>query len=131
MTRIVREVFPWATLLVALVVAALVAQPIAAASAKATQCGASGRNSVSSQFAIPAASRIFDYFPNMGKSPELSADDQPAYVVVFNNPYVAPVRVAQGRAATLAAQQDVICVLQADGTVNVYADVSRVGFKGP
>ena len=131
MKRIFRELFPWMALTCAVVLIAIVAQPLAAASAKAERCGANDKNAVAAQFAIPAASRIFDYFPNMGTSPELSEDNKPAYVVVFNDPYVSRVRVTPGRAPIVVSQQNVICVIQADGTINVYADVSRVGYSAP
>lgn len=106
------------------------AEHTVAATAQAMQCGATG-NTVAAQFKIPAASRIFDYFPHMGISPELSEDDGPAYVVVFSGDYVTPKSALAPNLAPKAAQQDVICVIQGDGTINVYADVSRVGYSAP
>lgn len=128
MNRMIRELRVWVLLTVAVACVMFLARPMAVASADAMACGAGDTNSVAVQFNIPAASLIFEYFPNMGISPELAADDQPAEVVVFDNPYETFTRGAPGTARRLNALQDVICVVQADGTVNVYADFSRVGF---
>lgn len=130
--RIVGFFAPFILLVAVLVFMAVAARPIAAAAAKADACGNSPVNSIGAQFAIPAASKIFDYFPYMGKTPELSRDDQPAYVVVFDGTYTAGwAAVDQGHPTTPRTYQDVICVIQSDGTVNLYAYVSRVGFTAP
>lgn len=97
------------------------------------ECGAL-TNTVETTFTIPAARDIWDYFPALGKSPELENDASPAFVVVFSGDYSraiagGPVGTSATREATV--YQGVICVVQANGTPNIYTDVSREGYRQP
>jgi hypothetical protein len=96
-------------------------------------CGAA-TNTVETSFTIPAARDIWDYFPALGKSPELENDASPAFVVVFSGDYSIP--LAGGPVVGAASGQpgvyhDVICVVQANGTPNIYTGVSRQGYRHP
>lgn len=95
------------------------------------QCGGAG-NSMADSFEIPAANEFWDYFPNAGLAPELSADDSPAYVVVFDGDYKAPaVGFKLGTSASDVTLSNVVCVVQSNGIVNVYFDVPQVGARRP
>ena len=101
-------------------------------SAEARNCGATDDNKVQAEFDVQAAKEIWTRFPAMLQAPELEVDDRPAHVVVFAGDYDArgmmtgnPLAVDPSNA--LAHQREVVCVVQSDGTVNVYTDVSRRG----
>lgn len=102
--------------------------------ARLAACGASGSNAVDVTFSIPAANRIWDFVPGLQESPELNRDDLPAFVVLFEGTYRSPFggTIKEGVAERVQkTYENVICVVQADGTINLYADVSRVGLALP
>ena len=94
-------------------------------------CGAGATgNTVDVAFSIPSASRIWEYLPHLGVTPELARDDQPAFVVLFKGD--ARVLTAyQPNVSEYKSYQDVICVLTSDGIPNFYAEVSREGMVHP
>lgn len=97
-------------------------------------CGATATNFVDTSFDIPAANRIWEFVPGLQDSPELVSDSAPAFVVLFEGDFTSPFggQPLQGQAERGPIKyHDVMCVVQADGTVNVYADVPRDGLKTP
>lgn len=95
-----------------------------------SQCGAdTPGNRVLVSFEIPAAGRIWDYFPAMGMAPELLSDGGPAFVAVFDGDYTGYWMTKAG--LTPEVVQDVVCVVTGDGELNVYFNVSRAGFVAP
>lgn len=108
----------------------LVLAPFAGAaplSAEARLCGASP-NVIEAEIKLAHARDVWVRFPAMLKAPELEADDRPATLVVFAGDFDTSAVGAAGngrqKPKTLEA---VVCVVQADGTLNLYHDVSRVG----
>ncbi len=97
---------------------------------EACGAGADGRNTAIAAFDISAASRIWDYLPALGISPELSNDDRPAYVAVFNDGYRVNLAGKPGFSG-VHTLSGVVCVIPADGIPILYSDVSRVGFRTP
>ncbi len=81
-------------------------------------------------FDISAASRIWDYLPALGISPELSSDDNPAHVVVFHDGFRITVAGKPGTSG-IATLNGVVCVIPSDGVPIFYSEVSRVGFHAP
>ena len=100
----------------------------AAKSAALVACGGD-RNAVESQFEIAHAKDIWSVFPAMLKAPELASDDSPAQVIVFSGAVDLSGMIAGGRA--VPPVDDVICVVQSDGTPNMYDGVSRSGYRQP
>jgi len=96
-------------------------------SPEAHRCGAD-RNAVVAEFSIDAARDLWDYLPAMLRAPELEQDDRSAHVVIFAgefDPSDVPM-VPTGQASQL---NEVVCVIQADGTLNLYSSVSRANSK--
>ena len=93
-------------------------------------CGGSpGKNVALEQFSIAAARDIWLEFPALARSPELESDT-PARVVVFRDGYDAKAAGIVGNIGSRAANLDkVVCVIQADGTRTVYANVSLQGSR--
>jgi hypothetical protein len=124
-TTIARSIGP-VVLGVALGLAAIV--PIASASGLSDQariCGAQG-NIIQAEFDLPTAKSIWTRFPALGLTPELASDSRPAHVVVFKGAF-DPSDLRFGRAGAPDRLERVVCVIQADGVVNLYTDVSRTG----
>jgi hypothetical protein len=106
----------------------LVLAPVAQAaklSDEARRCGAEG-NSVEADVVLPAARDIWKVLPALGITPELESDDQPARLIVFKDPYDPSGIQFVGDGAPKQLSQ-VICVIQDDGTLNLYLNVSRDG----
>lgn len=102
--------------------------PIATAarlSDQAKACGAEG-NQVQGEFDLKAASDVWQRFPALGITPELETDSRPAHVVVFRGDF-NPAGLQAGAGQPPDRLSRVICVVQDDGTVNLYFDVSRAG----
>jgi hypothetical protein len=78
-----------------------------------TRCGATP-NEVAYAFDIPAASRMWDYLPRFGISPELSEDSEPAFVVIFKGDVRLPIGGVPG-AGGIQTVSDVVCVIKSDG----------------
>jgi len=101
-------------------------------SVEARRCGAGPDDTVAAEFSIPSASGVWKQFPAMLRAPELEMDDRPASVVRFSGDYTPDGPVTGNpmsgstRPASLAGA---LCVIQADGTVNLYHDVSRNGSR--
>jgi hypothetical protein len=84
-------------------------------------CPGYGSATVLGEFTMPHAYSYRDYLPKMGITPELDRDPAPAYIVVFEG----PVSTYSG------VESNVVCVVQGDGTVNEYSDVSHEGMSLP
>ena len=84
-------------------------------------CPGYSASNVRAEFAIPKASSYRNFLPKMGRTPELDADSSPAYLVIFRG------TVSTGRGLV----EDAVCVVQSDGTANLYGGVSRVGILLP
>lgn len=97
----------------------------------ATRCGAS-RGMVQAEFSLDAAKDLWRAFPAMLRAPELERDDRPAQVVVFTGEFDAS-GVGIGNPAAQKPEalrlREVVCVVQADGTANIYHDVARDGSR--
>jgi hypothetical protein len=94
---------------------------------KSDECGGQG-NAVQAEFAISNASHVWKYLPAMLQAPELDSDSRPAYVAIFNGAFNTQNILIAGRGGPgVQEYQDVVCVIQEDGTVNIYTDVSRSG----
>ena len=91
--------------------------------------GAISGNEVSAAFDIPSAARIWDSLPSLGITPELERDNMPAFVVLFEDGYAPPPMNVLSESPSVL--NGVVCVVQRDGTVNLYYDVSRAGFRLP
>ncbi len=65
----------------------------------------------------------------MLKAPELEADTNLAHVVVFRGDFSLDGLMAGSENGNTVS--DVICIVQSDGTVNVYDNVSRAGESVP
>lgn len=114
---------------------ALVGVGLAQANVTDSQVGRCGEQDtdVQTAFNISAASRLWEYLPAMGLAPHLARDEAPAYVIVFRDDYVLDMSAAvprRGQSETVA-YHNLICVVQANGEINLYADVSRAGFRTP
>lgn len=94
-------------------------------SAEALACGAEG-NSVQGEFDLDHARGVWRHFPALGITPELEGDNRPAHVVVFKGQF-DPRGMAFGTDQTPPMMSRVLCVVQQDGTINLYYDVSRTG----
>lgn len=108
---------------------ALIAPSVGAAVAAtpAQRCGGS-YNAIQAQFDIAHASDIWQKFPALGITPELQSDLSPAHVVVFQGTFDASAMVLPNAdGAPSPVLTEVICVVQSDGTVNLYSNVSRQG----
>jgi len=92
---------------------------------QARACGAEG-NQVQAEFDLTAAKDVWQRFPALGISPELETDSRAAHVVVFRGDF-NPAGLQAGAGEPPARLSRVICVVQSDGTVNLYYDVSRAG----
>jgi hypothetical protein len=97
---------------------------------RTSQCGSEiPGNTVAAEFTIPEASHIWDNLPLLGITPELARDDRPAYVVLFDGDYHTLMVGVPGLEPP--SLQNVVCVITADGEINIYSNVSRVGFRAP
>jgi hypothetical protein len=92
---------------------------------EARACGAEG-NQVQAEFDLDEARGIWNRFPALGVTPELEGDSRPAHVVVFRGQF-DPRGLAFGTEREPPMMSRVLCVVQEDGTVNLYYDVSRTG----
>jgi len=103
------------------------------ADARLAACGAGGPNTVDVTFDIPAANRIWDFVPGLQETPELENDSAPAFVVLFSGNFTSPFggTFQGGGERAPRTYQNVMCVVQADGTVNLYADIPREGMTLP
>jgi hypothetical protein len=119
-----------AVALACLTAAAVIAPSVFGAppSKEALACGGT-RNKVLAEFDISRPSDIFRVFPAMLKSPELMDDPAPAHVVVFAGDFDLNGMISGPGNVPLV--QDAVCVVQADGTVNLYDGVSRAGMNLP
>lgn len=111
--------------------AAVLLVPGALGSAKSAESIACGgqRNAVDREFDIARPSEIWQHFPAMLKAPELEADTNLAHVVVFRGDFSLDGLMAGSENGNTVS--DVICIVQSDGTVNVYDNVSRAGESVP
>lgn len=96
-------------------------------SGAARACGAEG-NQVAAEISLSRASDVWDHLPGMLRAPELEVDTRPAQLVVFAGS-VDTRGIEMATADKPATLQLAICVVQADGTVNLYSDVSRAGSR--
>lgn len=107
---------------------AAVLVPVAGASIMSTEaksCGAQS-NTEQAEFSLAHGSDIWQSFPALGITPELENDSNAIHVVVFKGAFNdSTLVIGNGSAQPLLSE--VICVVQADGTVNVFSDVSRQG----
>lgn len=94
----------------------------------AIACGAR-QNRIEAEFDMARAADIWEIFPAMLRAPELEADGSPAHVVVFLGDFDMNGMVA-GR-DNIPLVQGAVCVVQSDGTPNLYDSVSRAGAKLP
>lgn len=109
--------------------AVLMAASSATGDLRLRACGADfPGNKVLASFEMAHGGEIWQHFPAMGLAPELSEASGTAFVVVFDGEYTASWLDDAGNPAVV---MDVVCVVTADGTVNVYYDVSRTGFRLP
>lgn len=76
---------------------------------------------------VARAASIRDRLPSMGFSPELWSDARPAFVVLFKDGFVPPPMAGIGEPPGMLDRA--VCVVQGDGTVNLYSNVSREGFS--
>lgn len=97
------------------------AAPSASDAVSGRTCPGYDPANVLAEFPMPHASSYREYLPKMGISPELDNDSEPAYMVIFNGPV----------ATYSGVESNVVCVVQHDGTANLYADVSRDGMTLP
>ena len=91
--------------------------------------GADGVNAHRVAFEISQASDVWKYISVMGRAPELELDPAPAYVVVFGDGYIP--RNVSGNGRRPAILDGVVCVVQADGRLNLYFDVDLNGLQAP
>ena len=114
--------------------AAAAAQPASsstniAADARLVACGASIQgNSVLRAFELARPDLVWNVLPAMGMAPELIDAAGPALVVVFDGEYSAPWSDDSGKQARVA---EAVCVVDAEGTANIYFNVSRQGMTLP
>jgi hypothetical protein len=99
-----------------------------ARSVMATTCGGT-TNPVQQEFDIAQAKDIWKVFPAMMEAPELASDSRPAHVVVYAGNFdLKGLIAAPGKIPVVS---DAVCVVQADGTPNLYENVSKAGAKLP
>ena len=99
-----------------------------ARSEMATTCGGTA-NPVQQEFDIAHAKDIWKVFPAMMEAPELSGDNGPAHVVVYSGNFdLKGLIAAPGKMPIVT---DAVCVVQADGTPNLYENVSKAGARLP
>ena len=107
----------------------LVVAPFAAGdytSDRARRCGGEG-NRIQAEFRLEHAHDFWQRFPAAGRAPELEIDDNPAEVVVFQGRYDMSKVSAHGIGPQPDHLSRVVCVIQSDGRVLLYADISRTG----
>lgn len=95
-------------------------------SAEAVACGGEA-NKVVAEFDLSRAEDLWQHLPAMLRTPELESDGRPAHVVLFADDFSTANIAAMGRVAKPATLNGVVCVVQADGVVNLYYDVARAG----
>ena len=119
-----------APIVLGVAVGLLVLAPFAAAAQRSAQLRACGgeSNTVLAEFDLAHARDIWQRLPAMLRAPELEQDERPAHVIVFGGSFETTDLGATGyggpKPQTLS---DVVCVIQADGTLNIYYGVSREG----
>jgi hypothetical protein len=94
----------------------------------ALACGGQG-NDIETEFDIARPSDIWRVFPAMLRAPALEDDTEPAHVVVFRGDVNLDAMVRAPGNVPLVS--DAVCVVQSDGTVNLYDSVSKAGAKLP
>ena len=81
------------------------------------------------EFHLDSAKDYHRFLPAMGRTPELDVDSSPAYIVIYSADVGV---VTAGQAGYVKkSYHDVVCVVQSDGAVNVYSDVSRQQWSRP
>jgi hypothetical protein len=94
----------------------------------ALACGGQS-NDIETEFNIARPGDIWRIFPAMLRAPELEADTEPAHVVVFRGAVNLDAMVRAPGAVPVVT--DAVCVVQGDGTVNLYDSVSKAGATLP
>ena len=111
----------WVASMVVAVTVATAATP----DARLQKCGDGyAGNSATISFEIPDVSRIWDHLPAMKLAPELATSTGPAFVVLFDD------YTGLGLSGPITATS-VVCVVDAAGHVNVYANVAKNGLRVP
>lgn len=100
----------------------------AAAQAAIDSCGLTGE--VAAYFSMEAKSSYRQYFPAMGKSPELDGVDD-AFIVVYNGAVVHENRAPVPGLGKNNKLIDAVCVVLPSGDPIVYENVSRTGMALP
>ncbi len=95
---------------------------------EARSCGAEG-NTILEEFEVDAAKDLWKHLPKMLRAPELETDSRPAHVIVFGGDFDTKGLDLAAPGGKPASFQGVLCVIQADGTVNVYTDVALAGSR--
>ncbi len=90
------------------------------------KCGA-GDNRIAAEFALDHAADLPNHLPNMLRTPELEQDRRPAHVILFSGEFRTDLVAMAPTIEKPPLLNAVVCVIQADGTVNLYSDVSRAG----
>ena len=90
------------------------------------QCGIIGR--VAAYFLVPDGNEIWDYFPKMGRAPEIE-DESGLFVAVYDGEVEGPFLGAPG--SSRGPVTDALCVIADGNAPNVYVNVSRDSMKLP
>ena len=91
------------------------------------QCGGL-HNDLVAELDLPSGHDFWSVFPEALKAPELDSDRGPIHLVVFRGPFKTDGLAIGGAAGSDPSQfNDVVCVIHSDGSMVLYANVSRVG----
>ena len=91
----------------------------------AKRCGGE-TNTIEADIQLAAARDVWKVLPALGISPELETDNRPAHLIIFKGEYkISGISFARPGAPNRLSQ--VVCVIQEDGTLNLYVNVARDG----
>lgn len=97
----------------------------------AKRCGGE-TNTIEADIQLAAARDVWKVLPALGISPELETDNRPAHLIIFKGEYkkgeykISGIWLGRPGAAPNRLSQ-VVCVIQEDGTLNLYVNVARDG----
>ena len=91
----------------------------------AKRCGGE-TNTIEADIQLAAARDVWKVLPALGISPELETDNRPAHLIIFKGEYKIS-GILSGRPGAPSRLSQVVCVIQEDGTKNLYVNVVRDG----
>ena len=93
----------------------------------AKRCGGE-TNTIEADIQLAAARDVWKVLPALGISPELETDNRPAHLIIFKGEYkISGILLGRPGFPNPNRLSQVVCVIQEDGTKNLYVNVARDG----